>query len=149
MTHVEGFDSLDAMFAAMAASEDIANASLTPGQVRLRDDVENTRYWARPMPDWDLILYGVAQPSHVVARSASFDVKDNRERGYLTGTVYSGDDGYGEYGDTHVSEVVPIPPSLWALAQAAEWPRWSDLHTPEHAALGRLLAKAEQAALRD
>jgi hypothetical protein len=147
MTHVEGFDNLDEMFASMAAHEDEANRRLLPGQVRLRDDAENETFWAQPAPDIDLVIYGVAQPTFVVQRSADFDAADNRERGYLTGTAYSAATGAetGEYGDTHVSQVIPITRTVFRLAQTLGWPDWSRLvNDPECRTLGALLAKAEQ-----
>jgi hypothetical protein len=145
MSHVEGFDNLDDMFAAMAAHEDIANMNMLPGQIRLRDDNQNQTFWAQPMPDIDLVIYGVAQPNFIVQRSADFDAEENRERGYLTGTAYSAGAATGEYGDTHVSQVIPIPQTTFRLAQMLDWPDWSRLISdPECRTLGALLAKAEQ-----
>src|SRR5262245_66322326 len=114
---VTGYNSLEEMFAAMNEAEDAANAGLLPGQIALRDDVENTRYWAQNRPEWDMVIYGVAQPNFIVKRSASFDVDENRSRGYLTGTAYSNAQPEGEYGDTHVSEVVPISKAMFDLAR--------------------------------
>jgi hypothetical protein len=146
MSHVEGFDSMDEMFAVMAAREDQANMSLLPGQVRLRDDAENETFWAQPLPDLDLVIYGVAQPNFVVQRSADFDAEENRERGYLTGTAYSAA-SEGEYGDTHVSQVIPITRIIFRLAQELDWPDWSRLASdPNCRTLGRLLAQSEQEA---
>jgi hypothetical protein len=146
MSHVEGFDNMDEMFAAMAAHEDIANMNMLPGQIRLRDDAENETFWAQPLPDIDLVVYGVAQPNFVVQRSADFDAADNRERGYLTGTAYSAA-SEGEYGDTHVSQVIPITRIIFRLAQELDWPDWSRLSSdPTCRTLGRLLAQSEQEA---
>ncbi len=146
MSDVEGFDSLDAMFAAMAAHEDNANRNMLPGQIRLRDDNENETFWAQPVPEHDLVIYGVAQPNFVVQRSAEFDAADNRERGYLTGTAYSAA-SEGEYGDTHVSQVIPITRTIFRLAQMLDWPDWSRLASdPDCRTLGALLAQSEQAA---
>jgi hypothetical protein len=145
MSHVEGFDNMDEMFAAMAAHEDIANMNMLPGQIRLRDDAENETFWAQPLPDIDLVVYGVAQPNFVVQRSADFDAADNRERGYLTGTAYSAGMDTGEYGDTHVSQVIPISRDIFRLAQSLGWPDWSRLSSdPECRSLGMLLAVSEQ-----
>lgn len=146
--HVEGFDSMDQMMSAMAAHEDEANRHLTPGQVRLRDDVENTRHWAQALPDYDLVVYGIAQPNFIVKRSADFDVEDNRVRGYLTGTAYSVGEASGEYGDTHVSQVVPISEDVFLMAQMLGWPTWSGLHEQDNAPLAASLALAEQEARR-
>jgi hypothetical protein len=147
MSHVEGFDNMDEMFAAMAAHEDNANRNMLPGQIRLRDDNENETFWAQPLPDIDLVVYGVAQPNFVVQRSAGFDAADNRERGYLTGTAYSAGADTGEYGDTHVSQVIPITRTVFRLAQMLDWPDWSRLVSdPDCRTLGALLAQAEQAA---
>jgi hypothetical protein len=147
MGEVEGFDSLDDMFATMAAHEDLANMSLTPGQVRLRDDMGHTRYWARPLPEVDLVIYGRAETTGRVQAEAGFDATDNRERGYLTGTGYSEAVPDGEYGDTHVSQVVPISMTVFLLAKSLDWPTWSRLGSdPACRGLGVALAEAEQEA---
>lgn len=138
-------NSMDGMFAAMAEMEDAANLRLTPGQIALRDDVENTRYWARPMVDEDVVIFGVAQPVFIVERSAGFDATENRKRGYLTGTAYSAWLERGEYGDTHVSQVVPIPEDVFRAAQALNWPTFSMLREVEQRDLALSLARAERA----
>lgn len=144
--HIESFDSLDDMFARMDALTEAANERLTPGQIMLRDDVDNTRYWAQPVPDQDLVVFGVAQPNFLVKRSASFDVDENRARGFLTGTAYDVHTGpsNGEYGDTHVSQVVPINRETFEAAQAAGFPSWSMLGTSKFIELGRVLAQFEK-----
>jgi len=147
MTHIESFDSMEDAFAAMEAHEVAANSTLSPGQIALRDDVENTRYWAQAVPDADLIIYGIAQPSFLVKRSADFDVDSNRARGYVTGTAYSAAVPDGEYGDTHVSQIVPVTPDVFRLAQEKGWPDWSALFLQEHRDLGRALAAAERISL--
>lgn len=142
--HVIGFDSLEEADAYMAQAEAEANARLTPGQIALRDDVENTRYWAQALPDLDLVIYGIAQPNFIVARSADFDVVENRQRGYLTGAAYSLGATTGDYGDKHASEVVPISEDVFLMAQMLGWPGWSDLHEQDNAPLASALAIAER-----
>ena len=142
---VQGFGSMDEMYDAMAAAEAMANHGLTPGQVRLRDDVENTCYFARAFPEHDLVVYGVAQPNHVVERSADFDVVDNRKRGYVTGACYSVDCPTGEFGDTHVSQVIPIDLHTFTLAESFNWPTFSQLAEGDNTLLGFALARAEKA----
>lgn len=149
--HVESFDSMDDAFAAMETAERAANDRLTPGQIRLRDDVEHVRYWARAVPEWDLMIYGKTPPIVEVQHEAGFDVAENRARGYLTGTAFSTDQPDGEPGDTHVADVVPITPTEFVLAQTLGWPDYLDLRTRRdlsHRVLGELLAACEQAALR-
>ena len=144
MTHVEGFDSLDDMFAAMGVAEDAANADLLPGQIQLRDDVTTRRYWAHPLPEIDLIVYGVTPPIAEIQPDAGFDVAENRARGYLTGTGYSpAVSSRGEPGDTHVSQVVPISEETFRLAESLNWPTWSMMMEPEQRDLGRALARHE------
>jgi hypothetical protein len=146
MSHVQGFDSMDEMQAAMAASEDRANAGLLPGQIRLRDDVTHTRHWAQVVPDWDLIVYGATPPIASFVEPG-FDIEDNRERGYLTGIAFSSVEPDGESGDTHVSQVVPIDVETFDLAHDSGWPSFSEVRTnPEHADLVIRLARAEVAA---
>ena len=141
---VEGFNSMDEMMATMAASEDAANRSLTPGQIQLRDDVESTRHWAQALPEIDMVIYGVTPSvSEIIAAGAGFDVTDNRERGYLTGTGYSVDCPRGESGDTHVSQVVPISAKTFHLAKGLDWPTWSMLRESDNRELGRRLAEHE------
>lgn len=139
---------LDGMFAAMQDMEDAANANLTPGQIRLRDNTDATSYWVRAVPEWDLVIYGVVPPNAEVQTDAEFDVDENRRRGYLTGTAYSAAvSDRGESGDTHVAEVIPISAATFALAQEHGFPDWNRLRHPSHHALGRALATAEHEAL--
>jgi hypothetical protein len=146
MSHVQGFDSMDEMQAAMAASEDRANAGLLPGQIRLRDAVTETNHWAQVVPDWDLIVYGVTPPIASFSEEG-FDVEDNRERGYLTGVAFSSIEQDGEIGDTHVSQVIPIDAETFEIAQGARFPGFAEVRTnPEHADLVVRLARAEVAA---
>jgi hypothetical protein len=147
MSHVQGFDSMDEMMATMAAAEDSANAGLFPGQIRARDDVLNTIHWAQVVSDWDIVIFGVTPPIAVIAeRDPGFDIADNRERGYLTGTAYSNVEPDGEIGDTHVSQIVPIDAEVFVLAQAAGWPSFTEVRSnPDLGILLRRLAMAERA----
>jgi hypothetical protein len=140
---VQGFDSLDEMFAAMAASEDIANLRITPGQARLRDATTETVYWAQAVPEYDLVIYGKTPPNAETQKGAGFDVDDNRERGYLTGIAYSADLEDGEPGDTHVSQVIPISLHTFTVAEALDWPRFSALREGDNRILGAALAQHE------
>jgi hypothetical protein len=141
---VQGFDNMDEMFSAMAAAEDAANFTLTPGQIALRDDVESTRHWAQAIPDYDMVIYGATPPiAEIEAREPGFDVADNRERGYLTGVAFSVDTPTGESGDTHVSQVIPISAETFALAKSLDWPTWSMLREREQRDLATRLAGHE------
>jgi hypothetical protein len=146
---VQGFDSMDEAVAAMNVAEAAANERLTPGQVRLRDNVAETTYWAHAIPEWDLVIYGTAPPNAETQKGAGFDVNENRARGYLTGIAYSpavGEDG--EPGDTHVSQVVPIDRTTFLLAKMLGWPTFSQLRADENnLVLAALLAKQERESL--
>lgn len=148
MSHIESFDNLDDMFAKMGEMEDEANARLTPGQIRLRDDLTRITYWVRAIPDWDLVVYGRAETVDVL-RSAgvSFDPIENRARGYLTGTAFSATEPTGEFGDTHVADVVPINALVFEAARYHGWPTWSMLHEDEYRILAQSLAIAERKSL--
>lgn len=149
--YVESFDSTEDAFAAMDAAEDAANSRLTPGQIRLRDDVEHVRYWVQAIPEYDLVIYGKVPPIAEVQPGAGFDVAENRQRGYLTGTAFSNVEPTGEHGDTHVSQVVPITPTEFVLAQRLGWPDYAALRTINdlgHRVLGQRLAQCEQEAAR-
>jgi len=143
---VQGFDSLDGMFAAMGEMEDAANARLTPVQVALRDATEQRVYWARAIPDWDLVIYGEVPPNAETQEGADFDVDENRGRGYLTGTAYSAATGeHGEPGDTHVSEVIAISDETFRLARDLGFPDWNQIREPDNFALATRLALHERA----
>ena len=148
--HVISFDNMDDAYDAMDTMEDRANLNLTPGQVRLRDDVEHTRYWVRMIPEYDgLVIYGKVPPVAETQREAEFDVVDNRARGYLTGTAFSLWEPEGEPGDTHVSEVIPITPTEFVFAERLGWPDMDRLKGTEHGPiLGMMLYRCEQAAQR-
>lgn len=147
--HVEGFDNIEDMFAAMDAAEASANERLTPGQVRLRDDIGHTTYWVRIVPEYDgLIIYGKVRPLADLA-GFDFDVCENRARGYLTGVAYSRDTPTGEHGDTHVSQVIPITKVEFTMAQDMDWPDMETMaSTPEGRILGGLLYGCERGATR-
>ena len=77
MSHVQGFDSMDEMQAAMAASEDAANAGLHPGQIRARDAITETLHWAQVVSDWDMIIFGETPPiAEIAERDPGFDIAD-------------------------------------------------------------------------
>ncbi len=135
MTYIESFDNLDDMFAGMDELTEAANDSLHPGQRRLRD-ADRTVYWAAPHADLDLVVYGETPVPEA-------DLVENRKRGFLTGRAYSAWEERGEYGDTHVSQVVPIDHGTFELARSLGWPTFSMLREPENEHLGRALALAE------
>jgi hypothetical protein len=148
VTHIQSFDNMDEMAAFMAANEDMANAHLTPGQIALRDDLTVTRYWVRAIPDWDLVIYAKAETVDALRTAGvGFDPIDNRTRGYLTGTAYSATSESGEWGDTHVSQVIPISHTVFLLAQSLEWPTYSMLREGDNITLAALLAAAEREAM--
>lgn len=152
--HIQAFDSMDDAFAAMGKAEDAANARLLPGQITLRDAVTEVGYWAQAVPEWDMIIYGNTPPTAETQTGAGFDVDANRARGYLTGMAYSNVEMFGEAGDTHVSQVVPIDAQTFALASLLEFPslsmireigqRGSEDLGREHRMLGARLAAFEQ-----
>lgn len=146
MQDVQGFDSVEGMFAAMGDMEDAANANLTAVQVALRDSPDRTVYWVRAIPEWDLVIYGIVPPNAETQKGAGFDVNENRARGYLTGVAYSSAVGeHGEPGDTHVSEVIAISDETFELAKSLGFPDWSHLMLEENRALGQRLALHERA----
>jgi hypothetical protein len=149
MTHVQGFDSMDEMFEVMGRAENDANARLTAVQVALRDTTDQTVYWARAIPEWDLVIYGIVPPNAETQKGADFDVNENRARGYLTGVAYSATPGAedGEPGDTHVSEVIAITEETFQLARSLGWPDYSQMRLEENRALGQRLSLHERATL--
>lgn len=145
---VQGFDDMDAMFAAMNAAEDAANDGLLPAQVAIRDAVEERVYWVRAIAAYDLVIYGEVPPSAETQKRADFDVAENRQRGYLTGVAYSaavGEDG--EPGDTHVSQVIPIDAETFTMARGLGFPDFGSLTLDANLALARRLAEHEKQAL--
>jgi len=143
------FNSIEEAFEAMDAAEQAANENLKPAQIELRDDVENRRYWVRAVPEWDLVIYGVAWTNAEVQPGADFDAAANRARGYLTGQAYSVDTPHGEHGDTHVAQVLPIDAETFEAAKAADWPTYTGLRDPEYVELTVRLSHAEARMLRD
>jgi hypothetical protein len=149
--HVTSYGSMDEAFAAMNEAEAAANEALTPGQIRLRDDVENVRYWVRILTEYGLVIFGKVLPNADLKsdEDEGFDVDANRARGYLTGNAFSAWEPTGEYGDTHVSQVIPITPTEFVMAERLGWPTMDALRdTPEGNILGRMLFDCEQAAQR-
>lgn len=57
---VESFGSFEEMQQFMAEREDEANADLRDVQIELRDDTEHTRYWVRPFPEGECLIFGEA-----------------------------------------------------------------------------------------
>lgn len=54
--HVQSFDSMEQMQAAMATAEDAANAGLHPVQISLRDGTDAPAYWVHPTREVGLIF---------------------------------------------------------------------------------------------
>lgn len=148
---VESFGSWEEMQRVMGEREDQANAGLNATQIELRDDVENTRYWIRPFPPENCYIFGVAWSfkescdvsasycSNVPTDTATLPERDeynmsvseavyeirsyaeSRQRGYMRGIAYSILEPDGEYGSTHVSNVMPISEKAFEEGKAAGW----------------------------
>lgn len=58
--HVETYDSMESMQAAMAAAEQAANERLLPAQIALRDAADHDVYWVRPAPEFGCLIFGRA-----------------------------------------------------------------------------------------
>jgi len=136
---------MEEAFAEMEAAEASANADLTAVQVALRDSTEQTVYWVRAIPDWDLVIYGIVPPNAETQKGADFNVDENRARGYLTGTAYSAATERGESGDTHVSQVIAVSEETFRLAEMLGWPTFSMLREEENRPLGQRLYLHERA----
>lgn len=134
--HIQSFDSLDDMYAAMEKAENAANDSLLRGQVALRDRMEETVYWVQAVPSMDLIVYG---------ETPAAEDTDLRSRGYLTGMAYSAWEPQGEHGDTHVSQVMPVSKILFDRAKSEGFPTISQLSEEQHQTLALALAMCEDA----
>ena len=139
MTDFTSYNSFDDMMSAMAEAEHKANASLHPIQTELRDATEK-RYWIRPMPEHDLVIYGEALTvDELMATEKKYwdeepederepleemreRLVDRRKRGYLTGKAFSKWEPTGEWGDTHVANVAPLSDIDFNTARSMEWP---------------------------
>lgn len=135
--YVQSFDSLEDMYAAMAAAEEAANEQVTEAQAALRDATDQDVFWIGPNGG-ELIVYGHT-PALV---NPTEDALELRKRGYLTGMAYSLWEPEGEGGDTHVSRVIPVSSLVFELGKLAGFPNFDTL--AEHGVLARALSKAEK-----
>jgi hypothetical protein len=141
----ESFDSLEELFSSMQAREATANANLSRGQVRLRDEVDATHYVV--MYSQGVVIFGVVPPlSEVIAEehglirqiadeqdaslsreeqaemeSAAVRLTSSRRRGYLFGRWFSVVEPDGELGSNHVSNVISIGRDAFEQAKAEGW----------------------------
>jgi hypothetical protein len=133
MHEVTSFDSVEEMQAAIRAREDAANERILPSQILLRDDHSNTRFWFR-VYDNEVEIWGIAPSlddlwAQEVRCGAEPDEEQSfrdheiemRGRGYVRGTAYSIIVPDGEFGSTHVSEVIPVTEEAFHAARVAEW----------------------------
>lgn len=136
---VKGFNSLEEMHEYMAQQTDLANENLHPVQVDLRNDVTAPRFWVRPSPEEGCLIFGHAYSFTELCDVESAFVnpqdeesidefrwtiramRENRQRGFLTGRMYSIFMPEGDPHDNHVAEVFPISTEAFEEAKAAGW----------------------------
>lgn len=149
------FDNMEDMHAAMRAAEEAANTRLTAAQIDLRDDTQQTRYWARVVPEYDLVVFGKAFSEEEAYQSevragatpeqaaqSRNGIRESRQRGYLFGIAFSTVEPDGELGDTHVFNVVPISRDTF---DRARWLGWSLSPSEEGRKLANELIEASVA----
>jgi hypothetical protein len=131
------FDTFEQAQEYMRRAEEAANANLQEGQIALRDDVDNERYWMQ-FTQYGFIVYGHCWSKAKLTEStkatyAKYPDEDDfsddeiessleaRKRGYMFGEAWSSPYPEGELGSTHVSQVVPISEAMFNAAREARW----------------------------
>lgn len=128
----EGFDSLEDMQRALRLAEEVANRQITPIQAWLQGAYDESHCFARYCEDFMIFgralsldefteLERAAGAPEGELEGARAQVLDRRARGYVFSRCYSVLEPRGEYGDTHVSQVQPIPFALFEYARNHGW----------------------------
>lgn len=128
--HIESFDNLEDMFAAMAKATYEANDAICDAQRA----VTYGSCWARFAVDLGIIVFGQVMTLEEVAAgerkvgsteteiAASLIIlQENHQRGYMFGRAYSVWEPGGELGDTHRANLWPITKPEYEAARLAEW----------------------------
>lgn len=135
MSHVESFDSMEAMYDHIAKSEAAAWERTNDAQKALL--TKDHFFWVRPYTEMDIFIFGEFHASKWLEDEKRLCGTDEeglsewlyseksfhsrRARGYLTGRAYSPLEPSGELGDTHVSQVYEISKTAFDEAHRANW----------------------------
>ena len=134
------FDSMDEMLDYMRRSEEAAIASMTEEQKAIKPGDA----WASPRPEYQCVIFGksrtlaeieASEKSHWSERPSAEEraereaelkwtmesTIDSHSRGYLYGEAWSILEPRGEYGSTHVSQMVKIPAEALEEARQSDW----------------------------
>lgn len=133
MEFIEIYDIAD-WHTKMREQEAVAMLRITDAQRGLIEDVDTPRFWARPYPEGDCIIFGEAWSREQAiasevrcgadrdeAEHTQTGLDDSRKRGYLFGRCYSLIEPDGEIGSTHAVDVVPVSEDVFELARANDW----------------------------
>jgi hypothetical protein len=126
---MKSFDSFDEMMAFMQEQERIANEHVTPEQ----SEIGYGDYWVR-MYEGDLLIFGyipTLEESEAQERELGADdeeiefeqaqLKDSHSRGYRYGQCFSVIEPTGEWGSTHIANMVKITKDQFEFAKANGW----------------------------
>jgi hypothetical protein len=128
MAHVEGFDSMEEMWARMRTAEEQANARATPEQLA----IDYGDYWISAFDDF-LIFGRVMTLDELDAESRRLsndkdEIKSEHDmivsahaRGYRFGWAYSIVEERGELGSTHISRMLSITAEMFEAAKGHGW----------------------------
>jgi hypothetical protein len=134
-----GFNSWDDAIDHMREVERQLDGQLTQAQREVKAAFDRPHYWVQ-FTDYGFDIFGRtnsreelhAQLAETAKRYGIDEAEmqgeiemydDVRERGYLTGEAWSVACPYGEAGDTHVSQIIPISEEMFERAKAAGWTR--------------------------
>jgi hypothetical protein len=118
------------MFKAMQQAEDAANKAVRPFQ----QDIVWGSYWVAVYQELDLVVFGYAPTLEELERSerdagagdgewgyTRATMLDSYARGYRFGKCYSVVVPSGEWGSTHISQMLPITKAQFEFARDNGW----------------------------
>lgn len=117
------YDNMDDAFEDMRRNEEAANAATHPCQTA----ITYGDYWMRPYQEGDdfILIFGrvhtIEELLQVEDDETMPGIYERYKRGYRFGMAWSQWEPRGEFGDTHVSQMIPISKELFEIGQDRDW----------------------------
>ena len=119
----QSFDNMDDAFEVMRRNEEAANAATHPCQTA----ITYGDHWMQPyeMGGEAILIFGRVSTLEELWKVEDEDtmpgILERHKRGYRFGMAWSVLEPRGEWGDTHVSQMIPIPKTLFEIGRDRDW----------------------------
>jgi len=101
---IRAFSSLDEMFAALDADQEVATEVAKTHPVKI-EDLRHGDFFASPRPDHGVVVYGEVWEHSEDYPEDNEHIQESRDGGYVYGRCYSPIVPEGEIGSTHITRV--------------------------------------------